>query len=356
VIAMPARSRREMVPGVNGSAPGTTPPGATAAGVTAPGTTASGDMVAGSTGHGLGEIQRARIVAAMGELVRERGPGAVTVAHVVARSGVSRRTFYELFADREDCFLIAFDIAIAQARETVVAAYEAPGKWRERVRAGLEATLCLLDTEPALGYLCVVGALGGGDRALERRSRVVARLVDVVHEGRLESKAARQPERLVAEGLVGAVLAVIHARLVERSTKPLLSLLNPLMGMIVLPYLGAAASEREQRRPAPRARRPSAPRVDPLRELDMRLTYRTVRVLTAIDSLGGRGSHPSNRQVATAAGISDQGQISKLLARLQAFGLIGNVGGDRAKGEPNAWALTSRGRDVTRTLQSQAGG
>jgi AcrR family transcriptional regulator len=328
----------------------------------------------------VGEIQRARIIAAMGELVRERGPGAVTVAHVVARSGVSRRTFYELFTDREDCFLAAFDIAIARAAESVLPAYGVPGKWREGIRAGLEAALCFLDAEPELGYLCVVGALGGGERALGRRTAVVRRLVDAVHEGRRESRAARRPERLVAEGLVGAVLAVVHARLVEqasrrttgspavagsaagaprrtsdsaRSGRPLLSLLNPLMGMIVLPYQGQAASEREQRRPAPRARRPAAPRVDPLRELDMRLTYRTVRVLLAIDSLGGRGPNPSNRQVATAAGISDQGQISKLLARLQTLGLVGNAGGDHAKGEPNAWALTPRGRDVTRTLQAQ---
>ena len=317
----------------------------------------------------------------MGELVRERGPGAVTVAHVVARSGVSRRTFYELFTDREDCFLAAFDIAIARAAESVLPAYEARSTWRERVRAGLEAALCFLDAEPELGYLCVVGALGGGDRALERRMRVVAKLVDAVHDGRLESRAAKKrPERLIAEGLVGAVLAVIHARLVEQAARPsadsqveagsaadaprrtsnsakpmrpLLALLNPLMGMIVLPYQGQAASEREQRRPAPHARRPTAPRVDPLRELDMRLTYRTVRVLLAIDSLAGSGSSPSNRQVATAAGIADQGQISKLLARLQALGLVGNAGGDHAKGEPNAWALTPRGRDVTRTLQAQ---
>ena len=345
---------------------------------------ASGPPTSGAPSRGrVGEIQRARILSAMGELVRERGPGAVTVAHVVARSGVSRRTFYELFTDREDCFLAAFDIAIVRAAESVLPAYGAPGKWRERIRAGLEAMLCFLDAEPELGYLCVVGALGGGDQALERRTLVVRRLVDAVHEGRQESRAARRPERLVAEGLVGAVLAVIHARLVEQAARPsagspavagsaagaprrtpgsagaprpLLSLLNALMGMIVLPYLGQAASEREQRRPAPRARRPAAPRVDPLRELDMRLTYRTVRVLLAIDSLGGRGSHPSNRQVATAAGISDQGQISKLLARLQALGLVGNAGGDHAKGEPNAWALTSRGRDVTRTLQAQTGG
>ncbi len=300
----------------------------------------------------VGEIQRARIVAAMGELVRERGAGAVTVAHVVARSGVSRRTFYQLFTDREDCFLAVFDIAIARAAESVRPAYEAPGKWRERVRAGLEAVLGFLDAEPELGYLCVVGALGGGERALERRTAVVRWLVDAVHGGRVESRAARHPERLVAEGLVGAVLAVIHARLVERPTKSLLPLLNPLMAMIVLPYLGKAASEREQRHPTPRARRPVAPRVDPLPGLDMRLTYRTVRVLVAVDALGGRGSHPSNRQVATAAGISDQGQISKLLARLQALGLVGNSGGDHAKGEPNAWALTPLGYDVTRTLQA----
>ena len=339
----------------------------------------------------VGEFQRARIVAAMGELVRERGAGAVTIAHVVARSGVSRRTFYELFTDREDCFLAVFDIAIARAAEGVLPAFEAPGRWRERVRAGLEAVLRFLDAEPELGYLCVVGALGGGERALERRTAVVRRLVDAVHAGRLESRAARHPERLVAEGLVGAVLAVVHARLIAqvvrpadgspaaagspagsvaagsaagsasasrrtpdagRAPRPLLCLLNPLMGMIVLPYLGKAASEREQRHSAPRARRPAAPRVDPLPELDMRLTYRTARVLAAIDALGGRGSHPSNRQVATAAGMSDQGQISKLLARLQALGLVGNSGGDHAKGEPNAWALTPLGHDVTRTLQA----
>jgi AcrR family transcriptional regulator len=302
---------------------------------------------------GVGEIQRARIVAAMGELVRERGAGAVTVAHVVARSGVSRRTFYELFEDREDCFLAAFDIAIARAAETVLPAYRGQARWRERIRAALEAALVFLDTEPELGYLCVVGALGGGERALERRARVVRYLVDAVHEGQMESRGARRPRRLVAEGVLGAVLGVVHARLVERSGRPLLGLLSPLMGMIVLPYMGTAAAEREQRRPVPRARRPIAPRGNPLRELDMRLTYRTVRVLLTISELGGRGANPSNRQVATAAGISDQGQISKLLSRLQALGLVDNDGGDHAKGEPNAWSLTPRGIEVTRTLQPQ---
>jgi AcrR family transcriptional regulator/DNA-binding MarR family transcriptional regulator len=333
----------------------------------------------------VGEIQRARIVAAMGALVRERGAGGVSVAHVVARSGVSRRTFYELFDDREDCFVAAFDVAVARAAERVAPAYEAVGRWHERVRGALEAGLAFLDEEPELGYLCVVGALAGGPRALARRIQVVRELVEVVHEGRRESRATRRPSRLVAEGVVGAVLSVIHARLVEqsvaptangaaspsngaasgtepgvgsgkgsaapRTSKPLVGLLNPLTGMIVLPYLGAAATERELRRPAPRTRKPVAPRTDPLSELHMRLTYRTVRVLLAIASQ----PDSSNRQVATAAGIADQGQISKLLARLYALGLIQNAGRDPAKGEPNAWSLTPRGHDVTHALQIQTG-
>jgi AcrR family transcriptional regulator len=302
---------------------------------------------------GVGEIQRARIIAAMGELVRERGAG-VSVAHVVARSGVSRRTFYELFEDREDCFLAAFDRAVSRAAETAVPAYRAGGSWRDGVAGGLEALLGFLDAEPELGYLCVVGALGAGPKALERRAQVVQTLVAVVHEGRREARATRRPDRLVAEGVVGAVLAIVHSRLQGQSPKPLAGLSSRLMAMIVLPYLGAAAAERELKRPAPRARRAVQPRVDPLRELDMRLTYRTVRVLLAIADLGGQGSDPSNRQVGSAAGIADPGQISKLLARLHALGLIANTGGDHSKGEPNAWSLTRRGRDITQTLQAQA--
>jgi AcrR family transcriptional regulator len=300
---------------------------------------------------GVGEIQRTRIVAAISELVCERGAGGVTVAHVVARSGVSRRTFYELFDDREDCFLAAFDRAVARAGESVLPAYRTGGSWRDRTAAGLEAALRFLDAEPAVGYLCVVGALGAGPRALERRARVVQALVAAVHAGREETEAARRPDRLVAEGVVGAVLAIVHSRLQERSSKPLLGLSSALMAIVVLPYLGAGAAERELARPAPRTRRAAPPPSrDPLRELDMRLTYRTVRVLLAIAA----SPASSNRQIATAAGIADQGQISKLLSRLQSLGLIANLGGDHSKGEPNAWTLTATGEELTQSLQAQA--
>lgn len=319
---------------------------------------------------GLGEIQRARILTAMSEVVVERGAGVVTVADVVGRSGVSRRTFYELFGDREDCFIAAYDRALALAGESVIPAYDTKGPWRERVRAGLQALLLFLDAEPDQGYLVIVGSQAAGRRALERRAATVATLIAVVHEGARESRGPRRPDRLTAEGVVGAVLAILANRIAAPDRKPLLGLLNALMAMIVLPYQGSAAADRELRAPKQKPRNNPPPRVDALRDLEMRLTYRTMRVLLAIGELerppaqrvkGARitgpqaaGQAPSNRQVAAAAGIADQGQISKLLARLQTLGLIENTGGDHAKGEPNAWHLTAKGQGVTKTLREAA--
>lgn len=298
----------------------------------------------------VSEIQRQRLLVGMAEVAAERGVGTVTVAHIVARSGVSRRTFYELFSDREDCLLAALDQALERASAAVLPAYQGSERWRERMRASLTALLAFFDEEPAMARLCVVESLGAGPQALERRTAVVQRLIAAVDEGRGEAKArpGREAPPLTAEGAVGAVLAVLHARLVSAHRTPLSPLAPALMSMIVAPYLGQASAEKELQRPAPQLKTKFRPRRDPLDGLDMRLTYRTVRVLIAI----GSNPHASNRGVAAAAGIADQGQISKLLTRLQNLGLIANVGEGQAKGAPNAWALTPKGVEVERSMRA----
>jgi AcrR family transcriptional regulator len=299
----------------------------------------------------VSEIQRLRILGAMGDVAAERGAGSVTVAHVVARAGVSRRTFYDLFEDREACFLQAFQEALAQASVGVLQAYRAPGSWRERTRAALWAALEFCDAHPAAARLCVVEALAAGPRALEYRGEVLARLIAAVDEGRSELPGgARQPAPLTADGVVGAVLSVIHARLLQTERPPLTELLGELMSMIVGPYLGPAAARRELDKPTPQLNKNQIPvEADPLSGLDMRITYRTVRVLITI------AAHPgaSNREVATLAGISDQGQVSKLLARLEHLGLARNEGVGPLKGAPNAWVLTLKGQRVEQAIQVQ---
>ncbi len=300
----------------------------------------------------VSEIQRMRILTAMAEVASERGAGSVTVAYVVHRAGVSRRTFYDLFADREECFLAAFEEAIGRVSALVLDAYGWEGSWRERIRAGLWAALVWLDEEPATARLCVVEALAAGPRVLERRAIVLRALVAAVDEGRGDvPRRATQPAPLTAEGVVGAVLSVIHTRLLDPDAAPLTDLVGELMSAIVLPYIGRAAAQKELHKPAPSLlKRTTATPRDPLDGLEMRITYRTVRVLMVIAEF----SDASNRRIAAGAGITDQGQVSKLLARLEHLGLIENTGAGPVKGAPNAWRLTARGEQVQRAISVQS--
>jgi hypothetical protein len=85
---------------------------------------------------------------------------------------------------------------------------------------------------------------------------------------------------------------------------------------------------------------------DPLSEVPMRLTYRTARVLQTAAQFPGA----SNRLIGEGAGITDQGQVSKLLARLHRLGLLTNTGEGQARGERNAWKLTLLGERVIEQL------
>lgn len=303
----------------------------------------------------LAEIQRARILAGMIGVVNERGLAEATVARVVTRAGVSRRTFYDLFDDREQCFVAALEEAIARLSGRVVAASNAaPGGWADRLRRGLAELLSFLDAERALARLLIVESLRAGDETLRRRQIAIDRLIAVVDAGREEARPkASVPAPLIAEGVVGAVLAVIHARIVSKHSRPLVELLNPLMSVIVAPYLGAAAARRELSRPA--IVPPKVTRVRgavSLGDLPMRLTHRTVSVLLTV------AAHPgaSNREIGEGSGARDQGQISKLLARLERLGLIQNDTMASARGASNAWTLTQRGEEMRRAFEPELAG
>ncbi len=303
----------------------------------------------------VAEIQRTRLLTATVSAVDELGYADVTVAHITERARVSRRTFYELFANREECLAAVSEDTLERVRREMVEAGVDGLPWRERVRGGLWAILSFFDREPALARVCVVQMSRGNKRMLERRAEVFAQLARFVDEGSDEGSGSQDTSRLVAEGLVGAAHAIVYERVLKRSPEPLTQLFTALMGMIVLPYLGPAAARRERSRatPSPAARLSGdAPQTlttddrDRLQDIPIRLTYRTARVLQAIAETPGI----SNRSVGDNAGVADQGQISKLLARLERLKLIVNVGEGHAKGEANAWKLTTTGQRFVQSI------
>ncbi|HEV2923541.1 MAG TPA: TetR family transcriptional regulator [Solirubrobacteraceae bacterium] len=301
----------------------------------------------------VAEIQRSRLLAATVEVVQEVGYARMTVARVIERARVSRKTFYDTFSDREECFLGALEQALEHARELAVEAYEREPGWRDGIRAALARLLIFMDEEPALAKLCVIEALGAGERVLQRRAEVLEELAVVIDRGRLVTQLAHEPPQITAEGIVGAIFAVVHTRLLKGRATSRENLLGSLMSMIVLPYLGEEAASRELSRPPLatarilRTNRRSPKAHDSLAGLNMRLTYRTVRVLMIV------AEHPgaSNREIADGSGVVDQGQISKLLTRLQRLKLVKNEGGGAQKGAANAWQLTRRGTQLERAVR-----
>jgi AcrR family transcriptional regulator len=302
------------------------------------------------------EMQRARLIGAAVPVVDELGWSGVTVADIASRARVSRRTFYDLFANREECLLAMLGDTVARVEQELACAGLTGVSWVDRVRSGLWRILCFLDRDPVLARVCVVQSARGTRRVLEAREALLARLAGVLDEGRAQGTRAAQPPVLTAEGLAGAALAIVYKRLLNGECAPLTDLHGELMGMIVLPYLGSVAASRERRRIGTFSSGRESPAGvksptrladfsggDPLAEIPMRLTYRTARVLQAAAQRPGM----SNRLIGEGAGLTDQGQISKLLARLERLGLLENNGEGQARGESNAWTLTPLGERVT---------
>src|SRR3954470_14651790 len=110
--------------------------------------------------------QRERLLDAIANVVAEKGYAGTRVADITEYAGVSRKTFYELFTDKEDCFLAAYDAITALLMERMAngLAAVADRSWEEKVSALLGEFLRFLAAEPAFARMCIVEVLGSGPR------------------------------------------------------------------------------------------------------------------------------------------------------------------------------------------------
>nr|WP_246345270.1 TetR/AcrR family transcriptional regulator [Conexibacter arvalis] len=192
----------------------------------------------------------------MAHVVSEEGYGAASVSKVVAAAGVSRNSFYEHFANKEECFLAAYDAAVDRVVARVRAAADAERTRQEAFEAGFAAFLGFAAAEPDLAWLCVVEVLAAGPRALARRDDAMRRFALFLEQGRVDDAAADVPP-LMTEVVVGGIYEVIYARILERDTARLPQLLPDIMYVWLAPYLGVARATAVR---AGVARRIGAPR------------------------------------------------------------------------------------------------
>ena len=194
------------------------------------------------------ESQRNRIHRAMVEVVSERGYPETRVVDVIGVAGVSRKTFYELFESKEDCFLAAYDLLLEGLLGEATDAFEAaPGSpWAERISAALEALLEHLSRHPDEARFAIVEVLAAGPKALARRDAALRQFAGFLEPGRTE--ASVELPGITSLAVAGGINELLYSEILHGAASRLPSRLADLTFWVTLPFLGAegATAERER--------------------------------------------------------------------------------------------------------------
>jgi AcrR family transcriptional regulator len=159
------------------------------------------------------EHQRARLEAAMVELVARDGYAGTTLNDLVTLAGVSKSTFYELFADKQDCFLATFDEVVRQVSVQVGEAYRRPGDFRERLIAALACFMDLVVEEPAAARLTTIESLSLGVGGVERRERGADAFELMIRQSFDHSPSRVQVPDSVVRGIVAGIRGIVYRHL-----------------------------------------------------------------------------------------------------------------------------------------------
>jgi len=193
--------------------------------------------------------QRERIITAMVDTVAERGYNATTVAHITKAASVSRRTFYEHFADKEACFLAAYDMVADHIRASMRAAAESFSEWPQQVRAALATMLRFLSAEPELARICMVEPVAAGGEIAARHRASMQGFVEILKAGRPEHSGERPLPEATEATLVGGIVSLIVREINAGRTEKLEQLLPDLVELTLAPYLGTEQAAKLARQP-----------------------------------------------------------------------------------------------------------
>lgn len=188
------------------------------------------------------QSQRERMLEAMVRAVAEHGYDKASVAQVIKLAGVSRKTFYEHFDDRQACFLAAYETVFGRILEEVASAYEAEEAWPARVRATIRTLLSRLSADSHYARAGVVEVLAAGEPALERRDMSLRAFQSFFDPARPEVPDHCSPP-IVAEATIGGINEVIYRHILTEGAESLGRLEADLTYLALAPFIGDEAAE-----------------------------------------------------------------------------------------------------------------
>ncbi len=201
--------------------------------------------------HGLApeavaESQRTRILDGMAAAVGERGYLETSIADVIARAGVSRKTFYQQFEGKDECFAVAYGQQMDRLLEVTLSAFEAEGPpWARRLRGALMALCAALAANPAVARLCFVEGLRAGPATAERRREALRRLLPLFEAAPSDLLAGLPFADSLRMGRIGDLMEMLQQEIAAGAGAGLPRLVPELTYLMALPFLGPERAARE---------------------------------------------------------------------------------------------------------------
>lgn len=198
--------------------------------------------------HGLprevvAENQRGRLIAGIIEAVAENGYGDTTIAAIVKAAELSKKTFYEHFGNKEECFEAAYEASFDFLRSTVVGT-EGAKSWGATVRRRLDALLEALSSEPDLASFFLIAPTSVGDEIAERHHEAMRELVGALTEGAPKARRNRGASETQEQALAGGISRLVVRKLGDGEAEKLPELLPALTELVLWPYLGGEEAVR----------------------------------------------------------------------------------------------------------------
>lgn len=181
------------------------------------------------------ENQRARLLSGMIETVAEQGYGKATVTNVIAAAQVSRKTFYESFANREDCYRAAYEASFVCLREQVTAG-SSLHEWPDSVRGGLAAFLESLAAHPRLAAFFLVSPASVGDEIAQRHHVAIRELVELLLAKMPAATRQEGATEIRVEAFAGGLSRLAAMKVRSGVAEELPALLPDLVELFLRPY------------------------------------------------------------------------------------------------------------------------
>jgi len=186
--------------------------------------------------------QRERILVGVADACTALGYAEAAVADITAAAGVSRKTFYEHFRNKEDAFLAAYDELSSRLLAQVRSALKDAETFEDGVIVCLRTFLEFVASEPRFAHMCIVEVLAAGPESIERRNETMREFTRLIERGVELSSPSRRPPALTAATLVGGIFEIVYARVLEGRTAEVPELLPDLAFTMLLPYTGETAA------------------------------------------------------------------------------------------------------------------